>query len=154
MRPLVKILRPLVTVTTTSVCRILVRGSMPPCRLRRRKFYHPYPHPPFRKLLFSACFRFLIFHPFFHGGGVSWPHLPLCADAHGYNCFWRRLLARNMGRGFVGLAAERLVATPVLITWRIGTSCASLEDRWLAAALNLADFFAAVVPGHGAEDFR
>ena len=28
-----------------------------------------------------ACFRFLIFHQFFQGG-VSWPHLPLCADAH------------------------------------------------------------------------
>ena len=26
-------------------------------------------------------FRFLIFRPFFQGG-VTWPHLPLCADAH------------------------------------------------------------------------
>ena len=30
---------------------------------------------------FFACFRLLIFHPFFQG--VSWPHLPLCADARG-----------------------------------------------------------------------
>ena len=40
------------------------------------------PPPPFRKLLFFACFRFLIFHPF--SRGVSWPHLPLCADAHAH----------------------------------------------------------------------
>jgi len=60
--------------------------SMPPCRLRRRKFDYemvhsevyldkyvvsiaPFSPPPFRKLLFSACFRFLIFHPFSKGGG-------------------------------------------------------------------------------------
>ena len=32
-------------------------------------------------ILFFACSRFLIFHPYFQG--VSWPHLPLCADARG-----------------------------------------------------------------------
>ena len=57
--------------------RILVRGSMPPCRLRRRTFYHLHPHPPFRKLLFLACFRFLIFHPFFQGGSAD----PICPCA-------------------------------------------------------------------------
>ena len=84
-----------------SVRRILVRGSMPPCRLRRIFFENlttkwcilkyiginmwsawrrsPY-NPPFRKLLFFACFRFLIFYPFFQG--ASWPDLPLCSDAH------------------------------------------------------------------------
>ena len=40
-----------------------------------------------KKLLFFACFRFLIFHPF--SRGVSWPHLPLCADAHAYDPFLR-----------------------------------------------------------------
>jgi len=29
---------------------------------------------PFRKLLFVACFRFLIFHPFFQGGSAD----PIC----------------------------------------------------------------------------
>jgi len=45
------------------------------------------PHPPFRKLLFFACFRFLIFHPFFQR--VSWPHLPICADGQvSDSCCW------------------------------------------------------------------
>ena len=38
----------------TSRARVSARfwlgGSMPPCRLRRRKFCHPHSHPPFRKL--------------------------------------------------------------------------------------------------------
>jgi len=33
--------------------------------------------PPFRKLLFFACFRFLIFHSFFHGGQLT-PFAPMC----------------------------------------------------------------------------
>jgi len=33
-----------------------------------------------QKTAIFACFRFLIFHPFLQG--VSWPHLPLCADAY------------------------------------------------------------------------
>ena len=66
---------------------------MPPCSLRRRKFDYemvhsevylnkrvvsiaPFSTPPFRKLLFSACFRFLIFHPFFQGGGSADPICP------------------------------------------------------------------------------
>jgi len=88
-------------------------GSMPPCRLRRRKFWKfDYEMVHFEVYLnkyvvsiapfstsacpdcsqniyinieicsFFACFRFLIFHLFFQRG-VSWPHLPLCADAHG-----------------------------------------------------------------------
>jgi len=69
--------------------------SMPPCRLRRRKFDYemvhsevylnkyvvsiaPFSTPPFRKLLFSACFRFLIFHPFFQGGGQLTPFVRMC----------------------------------------------------------------------------
>ena len=77
-------------------------GSLPPCRLRRRNVWKfdyemvhsevylnkyvcvvstsPFSTPPFRKLLFFACFRYLIYHSFFQG--VSWPHLPPCADAH------------------------------------------------------------------------
>jgi len=76
--------------------------SVPSCRLRRRKFWKfeyemvhsevylnkyvvsvaPFSIPtPFRKLLFFVCFCFLIFYPSFRG--VSWPHLPLCVDAHG-----------------------------------------------------------------------
>ena len=35
------------------------------------------PLPPFRKLLFSACFRFLIFHPFFQVGQLT-PFAPMC----------------------------------------------------------------------------
>jgi len=81
---------------------------MAPCRLRQRKSwkseegysrkrvminnnnnnnnhqldYHSYHFipTPIQKTALFACFRFLIFHPFFQG--VSWPHLPLCADAH------------------------------------------------------------------------
>jgi len=34
------------------------------------------PSHPFRKLLFIACFRFLIFHPFFQGGGSADPICP------------------------------------------------------------------------------
>jgi len=33
--------------------------------------------PPFRKLVFFACFRFLIFHPFFQGGELT-PFAPMC----------------------------------------------------------------------------
>ena len=51
---------------------------MPPCRLRQRKLVHS----EVLKNAFFACFRFSIFHPFFQG--VSWPNLPLCADAHDY----------------------------------------------------------------------
>ena len=60
---------------------------MPPCRLMRIFFWKfdyemvhsevylnkyvvsiaPFPHPPFRKLLFFTCFRFLIFIHFFQG---------------------------------------------------------------------------------------
>jgi len=71
---------------------------MPPSRLRQRKFWKfdyemlhsevylnkymwsayiaPFSPPPFRKLLFFACFRFLIFHPFFQGGGSADPICP------------------------------------------------------------------------------
>ena len=89
------------------VRRILVRGSMPPCRLRRRKFDYEMVHsevylnkyvvsiapfstsaftrapPPFSKLLFFACFRFLIFLSIFQSGQLT-PFAALCADAHGY----------------------------------------------------------------------
>ena len=80
---------------------------MPPCRLRRIKFrkfdyetvhsevylnkyavstapfstLSPPPPTPIEKTALFACFRFLIFRPFFQG--VSWPRLSLCADAHG-----------------------------------------------------------------------
>ena len=93
--------------SSKGVRRILVRGSMPPCRLRRRKFWKfeegysrrrvminnnnnnnhhqldqpvitriTSPPPLFRKLFF-ACFRFLIFHPFFQGGQLT-PFAPMC----------------------------------------------------------------------------
>jgi len=95
------------------VRRILVRGVNAP--LPRRKFWKfdyemvhsevylntyvvsiaPFSTPAcpdalkiFRKLLF---FRFLIFHPF--STGVSWPNLPLCADAHMTGCEWRHAAA-------------------------------------------------------------
>ena len=46
----------------TSRARVSARfwlgGSMPPCRLRRRKFCYPHSHPPFRKLLFLHVFAF------------------------------------------------------------------------------------------------
>ena len=60
-----------------NVRRILVRGSMPPCRLRRRKFSkfdYEMVHSEVLKNALFACFRFLIFHPFFQG--VSWPICP------------------------------------------------------------------------------
>ena len=50
---------------------------------QRRSLILLSPAPPFRKLVFFACFRFLFFHPFLQG--VSWPHLPLCADAHAHD---------------------------------------------------------------------
>ena len=88
---------------------------MPPCRLRRSKCWKldyetvhsevylnkyvvsiaPFSTPaftptPFTKLLFFACFRLLIFHPF--SRGVSWLHLPLCADTHGPVCCRRYII--------------------------------------------------------------
>jgi len=38
------------------------------------------PPPPIQKTALFACFRFLIFHPFFQGAQLT--HVPLCADAH------------------------------------------------------------------------
>jgi len=71
----------MLTINCLTVCinvrRILVRGSMPPCCLRRRKFDYKMVHsppPPFRKVLFFACFRFLIFYSFFPGGSAD----PIC----------------------------------------------------------------------------
>ena len=52
--------------------------STPACLGLHLKILHKH-----RKLIFFACFRFLIFHPFFQK--VSWPHLPLCAAAHAGN---------------------------------------------------------------------
>jgi len=52
--------------------------------LRRRKlwkFDYELVHSQVLKNALFACFRFFIFHPFFQG--VSWPHLPLCANVHG-----------------------------------------------------------------------
>ena len=88
-------------------------GSMPPCRLRRRKFWKfdyemevvhsevylnkyvvsiaPFSTPAcsgcsqnnlFRKLVFFACFRFLIFYSFFPEGQLT-PFAPMC----GRPCF-------------------------------------------------------------------
>jgi len=48
----------------TSVRRILVRGVNAPLSPEAKKILSPHLHPPFKKLLFFACFRFLIFHPF------------------------------------------------------------------------------------------
>ena len=48
----------------TSGRRILVRGSMLPCRLRRRKFYHPTAHP----------YQEICFFP----GGQLTPFAPIC----------------------------------------------------------------------------
>jgi len=82
------------------VRRILVRGSMPPCAWGEENFENlttkwcihfevylnkymvsiapfstpAFTPPPVRKLLFFACFRFLIFHPFFQGGSAD----PIC----------------------------------------------------------------------------
>jgi len=76
---------------------------MPPCRLTRSKFWKfvyemvhsevylnkyvvsiaPFSHP-YSENCFFACFRFFIFDPF--SRGVSWPHLPLCADADVRKC--------------------------------------------------------------------
>ena len=61
------------------VSRIWGMGSMPPCRLRRRKSLHlpsPQTPPPLRKPFF-ACSRFLNFHPFFQGGQLT-PFAPMC----------------------------------------------------------------------------
>ena len=94
-----------------NVCRILVRGSMPPCRLRRRKFWKfdyemvhsevnlnkrvvsiaPFSTPACPdcsqniNINTENCSLFCMFSLLvFHPffQGVSRPHLPLCADAH------------------------------------------------------------------------
>ena len=60
-----------------NVRRILVRGSMPPCRLRRRKFWKfdcEMVHSEVLKNAVFARFRFLIFHPF--SGGSADPICP------------------------------------------------------------------------------
>ena len=85
------------------VRRILVRGSMSPCAWGEENFENlttkwcihfevylnkymvsiapfstpAFTPPPVRKLLFFACFRFLIFHPFFQGGQLT-PFAPMC----------------------------------------------------------------------------
>jgi len=71
---------------------ILVRGVNPFCRPRRRKlrkfdyemvhsevYLNKYAVSIVPSQLFIACFRFN-FSSIFQG--VTWPHLPLCADAH------------------------------------------------------------------------
>ena len=96
--------------TRKGVCRILVRGvnaPLPPEEIFFLKFDYKMVHSEeylnkyvvsiasfstpacpdcSQKLLFFACFRFLFFHPF--STGVSWPHLPLCADAYVYTTRW------------------------------------------------------------------
>ena len=90
-----------------TIRRILARGSMPPCRLRGRKFWKfdyemvrsevyvnkyvvsiaPFSTPAFTPIPHSGNYCFFCifslsnFHPFFQEG-VSWLHLPQCADAH------------------------------------------------------------------------
>ena len=53
-------------------------GSMPPCRLRQRKFwkfdYEMVHSEVLKNALFFACFCFVIFHPFFQGGSAD----PIC----------------------------------------------------------------------------
>jgi len=95
---------PKASFTAKGVRGILVRGSMAPCRLRRRKFWKfdyqmvysevylnkyvvniaPFSTPPFRKLPF-CMFSLFNFSSIFFRVGVSWPHLPLSADAHVYS---------------------------------------------------------------------
>jgi len=62
------------------VRRILVRGPMPPCRLRRRKFRksdYEMAHSEVLKMVFFPCSRFLIFHLFFQGGQLT-TFAPMC----------------------------------------------------------------------------
>jgi len=56
-----------------------------------------HPHSPFRKLVFFECFRFLIFHPFFKGGGQLTPFAPMCG----------RPCAENNGGHTAAAAAAR-----------------------------------------------
>ena len=105
------------------VRRILVRGSMPPCRLRRRKFWKfdyemvhagvylnkcgqhsavlyniaftSTPHPPFRKLLF-CMFPLFNFSCIFPGGQLT-PFAPMyILYAHGSRAY--KMILMNMGR--------------------------------------------------------
>jgi len=66
----------------------VVRGSVPPCRLRRRKFwkfdYEMVHSEVLKNALVLHVFAFYFF-VHFSRGGVSWPHLPLCAEVHDYN---------------------------------------------------------------------
>ena len=52
-------------------------GSMPSCRLRRRNFENLTIKWCILFALFFACFRFLIFHPFFQGGQLT-PFAAMC----------------------------------------------------------------------------
>ena len=71
--------------TVKNVCRILVRwvtAPMPP-EAKILKIWLRRVYSEVLKNAFFACFCLLIFHPFFLEG-VSWPHLPLCADARAH----------------------------------------------------------------------
>ena len=90
-------------------------GSMPPCRLRRRKFSKIWLRNgafwSTEKCSFSHVIAFLIFHPFFQG--VSWPHLPLCADAHDNTADHRWPIVYNVCQVCSRHLAERTVCHTV-----------------------------------------
>ena len=60
----------------TSVRGILVRGSMPPCRLRQRKVYHPHPIRIQKTALFCV-FSLFNFSSIFPGSQLT-PFAPMC----------------------------------------------------------------------------
>ena len=91
-----------------NVRRILVRGSMPPCRLRQRKFwkfdYEMVHSEVLKNALFFCMFLLCNFSSIFPRG-VSWPHLPLCADAHAHRSAQPFTLPVNQWLPTAGLAA-------------------------------------------------
>ena len=65
-----------VTLSVTSVHRILVRGVNPPLAARGEENFITPPNPPIQKTALFACFHFLIFHPFLQGGQLT-PFAPM-----------------------------------------------------------------------------
>ena len=81
----------------TSVRRILVRGvtaPLPALPPEAKKLLSSPPPIPIQKTAFFVCFRFLIFRPFFRGGGQMTPFAPMC----GHPCS-RLLFAVHKTRG-------------------------------------------------------
>ena len=103
-------------------------------------------------------FSLFIFHPFFQG--VSWPHLPLCTDAHDSVCFCRSFDVSGM-RTEGGAKIARFRAPPrsncsahsgVIVLWRgrcqhcLGARASSTAQQRVTSSAGTRDVMTAHVP--------